>query len=612
MRKLQFATASLVLALVFAGTHTLAGAEEPMPLNPEDSAIIQEMAGILAGMRSVLAHVSANFAKAESTPPQSQGKNPATPPGQLKKEENSTSASPTPQPSSQAPAPQTPPPSTSSGQAPAAQPSTGENVEPGGEAPRAAAPAELPTNDASRNETERAEAEIRDLGQRIEAVNERIAKRPPRITALDPASGPLGTVITVRGSGFDAAENKIFIRGHIVIEHLPSSDGATIAFALPGDLACGIGEACPIKVITPLGISNAMPFKITAGFVTPPPPEPTATTTPPVPPQPGEDGRVTVLSPNGGEVWYKNGLPREMRWSTSRVPSNWTATVLLVREPIELGNSLEIITDTVNDGSELWNILKVIPEASNYFITVRVCNQPKTQCHTDTSDSAFSIFTLPPEIVPALLPDGKVSQTYSARIGAREGLPPLEWNVSGGVLPSGLTLTTASGAGQIAGTPTSAGTFTFTARVTDAQSFSDTEEFRITIAAPTPCATDTPRPAGYITYDSCSDQEPVVLRRANGDLVSVFNSGGNNLAVLRGAVSRDQGTTWAIPAFAAQSWDDVALAEGPNGDGSLCPKISGVNQRDSCYFNVFHRNPALCAEIADSRMRQDCQRNYGR
>mgnify|MGYP001610666940 FL=1 len=48
------------------------------------------------------------------------------------------------------------------------------------------------------------------------------------------------------------------------------------------------------------------------------------------------------------------------------------------------------------------------------------------------------------------------------------------------------------------------------------------------------------------------------------------------------------------------------------GDSSLCTKISGVNQRDSCYFNTAHRNPALCSQISNPQVRQDCQRNYGR
>ena len=48
------------------------------------------------------------------------------------------------------------------------------------------------------------------------------------------------------------------------------------------------------------------------------------------------------------------------------------------------------------------------------------------------------------------------------------------------------------------------------------------------------------------------------------------------------------------------------------GDSSLCRKISGINQRDSCYFDTAHRNPALCVEISNPEMRQNCQRNYGR
>ena len=91
-----------------------------------------------------------------------------------------------------------------------------------------------------------------------------------------------------------------------------------------------------------------------------------------------------------------------------------------------------------------------------------------------------------------------------------------------------------------------------------------------------PCETSTPRPAGYITYDNCSDQEPAVVRRANGDIVSVFNSGGNGLAVSRGAVSHNGGSTWSLPQLAVSTWDDVDVIENTSGQLVLMALSSGT------------------------------------
>jgi hypothetical protein len=44
------------------------------------------------------------------------------------------------------------------------------------------------------------------------------------------------------------------------------------------------------------------------------------------------------------------------------------------------------------------------------------------------------------------------------------GRPPLDWSVAAGALPAGVTL---GGDGLLAGTPTEAGRFPFTARVAD-------------------------------------------------------------------------------------------------------------------------------------------------
>lgn len=79
-----------------------------------------------------------------------------------------------------------------------------------------------------------------------------------------------------------------------------------------------------------------------------------------------------------------------------------------------------------------------------------------------------------------------------------------------------------------------------------------------------PCDTGTQRPSGYITYDMCIDQEPVVIRRKSGELIAIFNSGGSGLSTLRSSLSKDDGKTWSLPQVIYQSWDDIGFTEDSN------------------------------------------------
>jgi large repetitive protein len=81
---------------------------------------------------------------------------------------------------------------------------------------------------------------------------------------------------------------------------------------------------------------------------------------------------------------------------------------------------------------------------------------------------------------PPTLPNGTVAVAYSQTITASGGTAPYTFTVTSGTLPSGLVLTAA---GVLAGTPTTAGTFTFTVRGTDAQGCFGAVAYTIVIAA---------------------------------------------------------------------------------------------------------------------------------
>ena len=88
--------------------------------------------------------------------------------------------------------------------------------------------------------------------------------------------------------------------------------------------------------------------------------------------------------------------------------------------------------------------------------------------------------TTPLVISTQSLPGGTTGIPYSASLGASGGTTPYAWSVKNGLLPSGLSLNSATGA--ITGTPTAVGTFNFTVQVADSGSPQQTASQSLTVA----------------------------------------------------------------------------------------------------------------------------------
>jgi hypothetical protein len=93
-----------------------------------------------------------------------------------------------------------------------------------------------------------------------------------------------------------------------------------------------------------------------------------------------------------------------------------------------------------------------------------------------SSTSALKITT------PSLV-GGEANSAYSSTLTAAGGKTPYKWSITGGSLPTGLSL--GASTGLIAGTPTQSGTSSITAQVTDSSSPAQTatESFSVAIAA---------------------------------------------------------------------------------------------------------------------------------
>jgi len=90
------------------------------------------------------------------------------------------------------------------------------------------------------------------------------------------------------------------------------------------------------------------------------------------------------------------------------------------------------------------------------------------------------LYQNPAVATPQVLAGGSVGAIYSQALAAIEGTPTYLWEVTGGALPAGLSMTTA---GLISGRPVFPGVFTFMARASDQVPNSVSKEFTITVAS---------------------------------------------------------------------------------------------------------------------------------
>ena len=147
--------------------------------------------------------------------------------------------------------------------------------------------------------------------------------------------------------------------------------------------------------------------------------------------------------------------------------------------------SFRVVDGRLPRGTKLFDfagstgLINGVPKVAGTFtFTVQVKDETGA---TDTE--AFTIEILPPEaptITTEALSSGTVGEFYCCgNLFASGGVQPYSWSVVAGTLPPGLELPRREN--TISGTPTTAGTFTFTVRVTDDLGAFSEKELSITI-----------------------------------------------------------------------------------------------------------------------------------
>lgn len=160
----------------------------------------------------------------------------------------------------------------------------------------------------------------------------------------------------------------------------------------------------------------------------------------------------------------------------------------------------------------------------------------------------------PPEIVTNILPDGAAGIPYSEALSATGAAAV--WSIDSGSLPAGLTL---NADGTISGTPTVAGTSTFTVKATNSAD-SDTVLLSITIAeaATAPSITTTTLLDGSVS-DSYSE---TLIASGTGPITWVLESGAlpDGLALSSNGVISGTPTMAGTSTFTVKAMNNVNSA----------------------------------------------------
>lgn len=199
-----------------------------------------------------------------------------------------------------------------------------------------------------------------------------------------------------------------------------------------------------------------------------------------------------------------------------------------------------------------------------------------------TTPSALAITT-------TSIPGAQSGSSYAYLFGATGGTSPYSWSVSSGSLPSGFSF---GSNGQLSGSTSQTGQFTFVAQVSDAANNSTSRSFSFSVAAPPTPNTPTPSagydgpaelPRTYLQTAMANTPAPgsTIQLSSAGSLQAALNSANCGDTIILAAGSTFSGTfTFPAKACDDQHWI-VVRTSAP--DSSLPPEGTRLTP---CYAGV--------------------------
>lgn len=194
-----------------------------------------------------------------------------------------------------------------------------------------------------------------------------------------------------------------------------------------------------------------------------------------------------------------------------------------------------------------------------------------------------------PVITTTTLPAGTAGTAYTESLVATGGELPLTWSLSAGSLPAGLSLSTG---GVISGTPSAAGTASFTVQVADLDNDTDTQALSLLINSAGTVATPTYNPAAG-TYASA--QSVTITTATSGALMRYTLDGSNPTSTVgtpySGPVSITATATLKTIAYKS-GLTDSAVASGlyTINTGGGDPEVVPVSSPDSTPWDTAGSN----------------------
>jgi len=177
---------------------------------------------------------------------------------------------------------------------------------------------------------------------------------------------------------------------------------------------------------------------------------------------------ITTASLNSGQVGTAYGTSLAAAGGTT--PYTWTLTSGSLPAGLNLGATGQITGTPTQSGT------------STFSVQLADSSSP-SQTAAKSLNITIAAAVAPPQITNSSVPDAQAGAAYSATLVATGGTTPYSWSIASGALPAGVTL---SGTGTISGTPIAAGTFSFTAKVTDSTTptaQTTTKTFTLTVSA---------------------------------------------------------------------------------------------------------------------------------